>query len=253
MRKCFIFGWCIPLVLFLISGFVRASDTLPLASGDWPPYTQNVPGDYGLTTEIVSAVIAEMGMHTEVQWLPWKRNEVLLRQGKVFAAFPYRKTLERSSEFAFSDPLIFTTTRLFFDAERTEPVTFEKFSDLKGVLIGGVRGYSYVGDFESVGAELTVVNSDVQLVKMLASQRIDFAALDTLGGRLLLADMLGDRQADYRMLPKPLYSKSPSRLMVSRNYPGHQRLLSDFNGALLRIKEQGIYQKILQKYQFVEE
>ncbi len=253
MRKYFIVRWVAPLLLLMVSGAVRASDTLPLASGDWPPYTQNVSGDHGLATEIVSAVAAEMGMQAHIQWLPWKRNEVLLRQGRVFAAFPYRKTVDRHREFAFSDPLIFTSTRLFYNAESTAPVPFETFADLRNVLIGGVRGYSYVKEFESVGVNLTVVNSDAQLVKMLASQRVDFAAMDTLGGRLLLTDMLGERQASYQMLPKPLYSKSASRLMVSRQYPGYQRLLKDFNRALARIKQQGIYQKILQKYQFVEE
>lgn len=223
MRKLYL-----SLVLFSSVILLGSSDSasaaryMLLASGDWPPYSQNIEGDYGITTEIVTAVVEEMGLQTHIQWLPWKRNEALLKRGNIFAAFPYRKTSERSSQFEFSDPLIFTTTRLFFDRGRTAPVLFEKFSDLKNVLIGGVRGYSYVGDFESVGADLTVVNYDSQLVRMLASGRVDFAAMDTLGGRLLLTELLGDKQSEYQTLKKPVYSKSASRLMVSREYPGYK-------------------------------
>ena len=254
MRKLFF-----TLVLFsstfllVFSASTYAARPLMLASGDWPPYSQNIEDDYGITTEIVKAVVAEMGMQTYIQWLPWKRNEVLLKKGSVFAAFPYRKTSERSRQFEFSDPLIYTTTRLFFNRHNTAPILFDKFSDLKGALIGGVRGYSYVEDFESVGVNLTVVNYDSQLVKMLASGRVDFAAMDTLGGRLLLTEILGVKQSDYLTLQNPVYSKSDSRLMVSREYPKYRELLAEFNAALVRIKQQGIYQKILQKHRFTEE
>lgn len=246
---------CIALA-FIVSvqaNFSKAADVLKMGSGDWPPYTQNIPGDYGLTTELVEAVVAHMQLDLNVHWLPWKRNEVSLVKGDIFAAFPYRKTMERSEQFDFSEPIIFTTTRLFYDSNHTAPVIFEKFSDLKNVSVGGVRGYSYIEDFQSVGARLTQVNSDAQLVKMLHTRRIDFAAMDTLGGRLLIGSMLKGTDFEIATLSKPLYAKSASRLMVSRSYPDSDQLLRRFNESLAAIKANGVYQQILDKYQFVEE
>ena len=226
----------------------KASNVLQLGSGDWPPYTQNVPGNYGLVTELVEATVTQMRLLPRIQWLPWKRNESFLSHGKIYANFPYRKTAERSLKYDFSEPLMYTTTQLYYNKKSVTPVSFEKFSDLKGVRIGGVRGYSYIGDFQAGGAQLTMVNSDLQLVKLLISNRVNFAALDSFGGFSLLNDLTQLKSFEIGMIAKPLYQKSPSRLMVSRHYPNYKQLLRHFNRALLCIKENGIYQKIVLKH-----
>lgn len=241
------------LLLFSISILSQAGPirTLNLASGDWPPYSQNVENNYGITTDIVIAAFEAMAIEVNIKWLPWKRGEALLRSGGVFASFPYRKSDSRAKVYDFSDVFYssqHSKMKLFYDASRTKEIPFNAMKDLQGVSIGGARGFNYVSILQKAGAKLQLVNTDQQLAKMLVKGRIDFAVMDTEVGWKELFKLVGDLKIQFKTLPRAVYLGKKTRLMVSRDYPNYRYWTDQFNQGLQKIKENGTHQLILQKY-----
>ena len=115
---------------------------IPLATGEWEPYTAEKIEGQGAFTEIVSAVFKEMGQPVKYQFYPWKRAEAETLAGNVFAAFPYIVTDERKKDYEFSDPILMTAGKFFYMPERQKgEITYDKFEDLQAFNVGGVLGY----------------------------------------------------------------------------------------------------------------
>ncbi|WP_104399872.1 hypothetical protein [Vibrio penaeicida] len=92
----------------------KERERLPLATGEWSPYTSAELEGYGIVTEITTAVVIEMGMTPDYKFVPWKRAEHMTQYGKVFAAFPYAITSERKSKFSFTDRVLINPNGRFF-------------------------------------------------------------------------------------------------------------------------------------------
>jgi polar amino acid transport system substrate-binding protein len=223
-------------------------EKLPLATGEWPPYTsQNLVG-YGFITEIVSAVVHEMGMKPEYRFYPWKRAEVLTGSGKFFGAFPYAVTEERQKEFDFSEIILENRSVFFYYKPHMEqPPKWKTLEDLRPYRIGGVYGYSYVPAFTKAGLNVKYVTKDEHNVKKLRSGRLDLFAMDTAVGLTLSKQLYPQELEMFGILDPPL-STGNSHLMISRTYPDSGLLRDRFNQALQRVRDKGAYQSILEKY-----
>ena len=236
------------LVITLASATSQAQDRLLLLTGKWPPYTSEELDGFGVQTEIVTAVVREMGMEPEYKFVPWKRGELMVKQGKAFAIFPYSKTDKRSEAFDFSIPIFYTATYLFYYKERTTPKQYKVLEELRSYTIGGVLGHSYVAQFEKAGLDTRLVQKDKQLIPMLWSSRVDLVAMDGINGWLEIKRLYPEEIDGFATLDKSISGRSASRLMMSRNYPGAAVLQQRFNKALQGIKFNGKYRAILDKY-----
>ncbi len=82
------------VMMFSLIVLVNANNTcaeegeLPLATGEWPPYTsEHLEGD-GFFTELITASVHEMGMTPKYSFYPWARGEMKTLDGEVFGTFP---------------------------------------------------------------------------------------------------------------------------------------------------------------------
>ena len=237
------------LVLFLLSK--PAWSDLPritLVTGKWAPYTSSNLPDKGLFTAIVSATFKLMGKQPRYLFVPWKRAETFVRQGRAFAAFPYMITAARKRLFYFSDTVAYSTGRFFYDKRfMKHPPQFQHLSQLQGYRIGGVMGYWYERPFENAGLDLNLVVSDSQSLRLLALNRVDLVATDEIVGWELIGTLFPQQKQDFATLSRPM-DRASLRLMVSRKYPGARALLKAFNRGLVQIKENGTYARILKAY-----
>ncbi len=145
-----------------------AQEELPLATGEWPPYTSEHLEGYGFFTELMTAIVHEMGMTPKYVFYPWKRCEQTTLAGEVFGAFPYAVTETRQQDFDFSD-LIMKNNVLFFYHKKhlTQKPEVTTLKDLEPYLIGGALGYNYVPAFTEAGLRVDYVDTDEQNVKKL--------------------------------------------------------------------------------------
>jgi len=243
------------LCLLLLPGAARAAQAAPsvlLATGEFSPYVVSSQPGGGPVSEIVQAAFQEAGLQAELLYVPWPRAEAMLRAGRVFATYPYRKTPERAAAFDFSAPLFVQSGRFFYLKSRfPQPPAFHRLADLKGLAIGGVLGYWYAPLFAREGLRVDFASSDEAAMQKLKLGRVELVPQDETRGWWLIGQLFPGQNAQFATLSTPL-DQGSSHLMVSRSYPDAARLLARFNQGLAKIRASGRLQSIWAKYRLHE-
>jgi polar amino acid transport system substrate-binding protein len=217
------------------------AESLPLATGEWVPYTSRRMEGYGTFTRRVDIVFQEMGIKPDYRFFPWQRCYDAVINGGVWAIFPYSYTEERARKVWFSEVLSCSKT-LFFYYDAGESITrnsVTRLEDLKSYRLGGVRGYFYEELFRKKGIAVDYVNKEINAIEKLKLGRIDIVPMnDRVGWNLITAHFPDDRKR-FKTLALPL-SVNSLRLMVSRDYPGSKEFLDRFNRALTLCIQKGL-------------
>jgi polar amino acid transport system substrate-binding protein len=202
---------------------------------------------YGLVTEIVSAVFKEMGKEPVYDFLPWKRCEESVKNGEHWGTFPYAITDERKEHFLFTDPISETRSYLF----ALKQISLSELADLKSFNVGGVRGNFYETMFSEAGIKLDLSNDEETAFKKLFTDRVDMVVAADAVGWYIIDKHFPEKKNSVVMLPLPLMNNegaTKNAIMVSKSYPGAEELIREFNEALKRIRENGVYAEILSRY-----
>ncbi len=245
-----------PIMILIMFSFIVLGNVstyaeeieLPLATGEWPPYTSKKIEGYGFCTEIITAIVHEMGMKPKYYFYPWKRAEYAIREGRVFGAFPYAVTEERKKEFNYSNLIMENHMVFFYNKKylKQKPVWLT-LKDLKPYRIGGGIGYSYVSKLTKAGLKVQYVTLGEQNVEKLYLNRIDLTVFDLIVGWNLIRQLYPHEVEVFGTLDKP-FETGNSHLMISKKYPNSEQLHIRFNRALKRIKEKRIYHSIFEKH-----
>jgi polar amino acid transport system substrate-binding protein len=236
------------LGIYFCGNTLAQDNEIILATGEWEPYTSETLDQYGFFTEIVTAIITEMGYRPKYIFVPWKRAELMVKYGQAFATFPFIITDERKKDFDFSERIFRSRGLFFYTTKRFDnEVDFEELRDLKPYVIGGVLGYWYDSLFEKAHIEPHYVASEQQLIKMLYTKRVDLVPTDELVGWSIIRQLYPDDMDVFRTVDTPL-NESSFHVMISKKYPHAKDLTEQFNLSLERIRLKKIYSKILEKY-----
>ncbi len=219
-----------------------------ITTNDYPPYTSTLEEGNQIVTDIVKSAFKSQGIPLEVWIIPWSRGERMLLNGAVFGSIPYFKTDERQQEFIFSDPIIYSKNRFFFHKQKIpNQKDLNTLEDFKGNVMGAVRGYWYVPDFEKYGLDITYVNSDRAGLKMLLIKRIDYIIVDEIVGHYIVSQEAPNKLHSIGILDKA-ESVAAFHLMISKQYPNSKQLTVQFNQGLREIKKNGEYRKLFETY-----
>ena len=194
------------LALALCAGLptaaARAPDSdsvLHLASLEWLPYVgRGLAGD-GLAGTIAAAAAKQFSYSIRIDYFPWKRAMQMGGQDPTYAGyFPAYYTPERARNCYFSAPMGNSTIGLAH--LKSEPLTWEHVSDLGGMLIGVVAGYSNGKEFDALARQgklqLDPSPSDAITLRKLLAGRVRAVVIDESVLRYLLltdAALIPDR------------------------------------------------------------
>lgn len=124
--------------------------------------------------KVLSSLEKELDVQFQLQIYPWNRA-VKLANDDGGLIFGMSLTPEREAIFSFSEPILFQNLWLVTCADREFP--FESLSDLKGKVIGVVRGSRYGGEFDQQKNRLFKIDDDIDAssarLKKLLNRRID--------------------------------------------------------------------------------
>lgn len=238
------------LMLSLCVVAEKSRPTLYMVTGEWEPYVSEKLPNHGGITELVEAIVDEMGMELKYEFVPWVRAESLVRRGDVFGAFPYASNQQRRKEFNFSDPLFASYTVFFYYKPYHPQLDFQSLDELRDYRIAGVKGYFYIDLFEQAGLPVASVNNREQLILWLHRNRVDLVPMDLVGGQNLIQKILPDDTSHFAFIPRNIDTRSDgsnSHILISRKFPRAKQLTSEFNAALKRVKEKKLYQRIMLK------
>ena len=238
------------LVALFFGGWTLSAEKVILATGEWEPLTsENLPG-YGCFTELVSAAFQEVGLSPEYRFFPWVRAEAELESGRVFGIFPYTTTAERKAKYDYSDTIMYSTYKFFYylPAGKIKPnLTWEKLSELKSYVLGGNPGYWYDKVFRDNGLQVDYVYTEEQNLSKLVAGRVDLVPQEEIVGWQLIRRLYPKDVDKFATVAQAL-QQSELSVMISRAYPKSASLRAQLNLGLKKIRQNGIYQKILAKY-----
>ena len=240
------------VILLLLAAFAAGAawaDSLPLATGEWAPYTSETLDGHGFITEIITEVLHEMEVEPRYAFTTWKRCYSQVVRGEMWAAFPYTYTAERAEDVLFSDTIGESTTKFFYyGTEKT--YEYDTLEDLLPYSIAGVKGYFYEEALETAGLNVSYTTDELSAFRRLAAGRVELMPLNELVGWQLIQESFPEKAEQFGTLETP-YDINELKLIVSKEYPGAEEYLAQFNSALQRVKAGEAYQEILQKYGLV--
>ncbi|SLM30232.1 putative ABC-type amino acid transport/signal transduction systems, periplasmic component/domain [Desulfamplus magnetovallimortis] len=251
MKKSRLFQVVISIIFCLTFLNAVEAETLTVATGEWAPYTSEAVEGYGFCSEITTAVVKEMGMDVTYEFYPWKRCEHYITKGKAWAALPYYKNPDREEKYVFSDSIAPSRSVFFYYKDKLNGVDWKTIDDLKSYKFGGVLGYGNHETLQKNGFNVDFAADEIMNLKKLRAGRIDIFPMDELVARSLIKNNLPEEIGNFNTLSKP-EAEYPLYLIVDKQNKKSVELVEQFNSALKRIKEKGIYSKILQKYNLNE-
>lgn len=171
---------CFNILLLLVVSVPAYSETVYLASLDWPPYSGKQLQQQGASVAVATAAFAAMGHELKVDFLPWTRAVKSSSQAdsKYLGYFP--EYAYESDTFSFSD--VMGLSPLGIVENKAKPVTWETTADFSKINLGVVQDYVNTEELDSLIADGTikpsVAPSDLTNMQKVAGGRIDAAVID---------------------------------------------------------------------------
>lgn len=233
-------------LLLLSSAVAQAQEWKVVGDEQFAPYSfisalSKQP--QGLDVELISAVMAEAGIHFDLRLYPWSRVKRMLERKQVTMAFQFSGTPERMQQYELVGPIRSGST-VFMVRDQLPLNNWQNLSDLEPYTIGQVRGYSYHAEFDQAALKRDDnAQTPRQLVMMLLAGRIDII----VGDQTQLNYFAREQQATarVRVLPNALV-EMPRYVAFSK---GDSQRAEQFAAALERLRQAGTLQRISQRWQ----
>lgn len=239
-------GWIIVAISLLKIHAV--AQEISFAVGNWEPYTSEY--NNGLAVDIVQAACEFAEIDFSVDYQPWRRVEHVVQNGSYFGTFPYAATEQRLKTYLFSDPFISAKTVLLYNREQGHfnPSAIRTLSDLSGYSIGIMVSTDVIKDILLANGALVEETEtiDSSLAK-LEMNRIDCIVEDYYIAMELLKKTKHPGIAIYEDI-STLFPIREYRIMVSRQYPDAEDLISRLNTGIAAVVSSPVYNTILSKY-----
>lgn len=231
------------LMLLPLSG---AAETLRLVADRWPPFTGEHLPHKGLASDLVSTALQRAGYTTTYVEVPWERAIRGVQRGDYDLLVDAWFSEERAAFGYFSQPYLIN--RIRFLQRKGAGITYEQLSDLYPHSVAVVRGYAYGPAFDQDTQLRKVAVTDFSIAaRMLHARRVQLTLEDELVARYHLGrDMDGIRE-ELEFLPKPL-SENGLHALVSRQHPGHRKIVAAFDAAIDAMRADGTYELIMRRH-----
>ena len=244
----------VTLLLSTLLAYPACACDTPLRVGwdDWPPYHfRNNKGELqGFAVEVLQGVAGEMGCEIVFRERPWKRQLQELQSGEADMAMEAYYNEERRKFAYFSDSYSPSMANLWILKETK--ITANSIGTLldSGFILGVTKDFYYGPEVQKRLSDKHIqsVQSEQSNYNKLQKKRIN----GFLGDWLATTWSLKQHGLEKEIVrsPLPIYS-APAFFMLSRKNLSPD-FVEQFNRALAKLKHNGRYQQILDKYTKVE-
>ncbi len=240
-----IFYLTIIFVLF-IRGVPVQAQQIKIVTEDFAPFQYKENNQVvGMATEVVRAVISGTSIKGDITIYPWARAYEIAKKEKNVLIFSIARTKERESIFKWVGTV--APYRIyFFKLKSREDIVVNKLEDAKIYFIGGEyrdvkQQYLTSKGFNNIQL---VPKSHLNILKLYAG-RVDLIPFDELGFAYK-AQKLGFNTSK---IEKVFFlNEISSDLYMAFSKNSSDTIVQMFKKSLEKIKTDGRYQKILEKY-----
>lgn len=222
-------------------------ETVTLACNPFPPSkianNNTLPG---YDVEVLRAAFMSRNISLITPFYPWKRAYFLAETGQVDGLCSCSYLPEREDDFLYSD--ILGHVRIAFYSTRPEVLEpIEKMEDAAKMTVGVVNGYSLEATARAAKLDVVIANSEMTLVNLLMSRRLD-AALSFTAPMDYLLNVGENSIAGAHKIKTKVIANNPYYSCISKKSEKAEVLLRQLNIGLKTIRNNGVYDSILEKY-----
>ncbi|GAK49957.1 ABC-type sugar transport system, periplasmic component [Candidatus Moduliflexus flocculans] len=253
---CLFFAQTAPLYC---CAYAEAEQIVSFATSEREPYIGvNLP-DHGYVCELVTEAFQRAGYRVNITFYPWARAVRNVQKGTQDGLLPVYYDDALTGEFAFSDP--FPGGKIGLLKRKSTPAEYvvppdthqtEALRYLQSYVFGVVRGSVNTPEFDAADfLKKDMVTTDMQNVLKLFKGRVDFVVIDKYTAADLMVNKLPHTIGQLEFMNPPLAEKS-FHIAFSKNSPGYQQRLADFNRGLREMIADQKVEKILYKHGLLE-
>lgn len=220
----------------------HGTDKLILTTEELGPFNYTDPQTkkvIGIAIEIVEELMKKAQVNYQVQMMPWARAYKQALEDPNVCAFATYKTPERTPLFKWVGPLL--VAKWSFYALSDSNIVIHSIDDARKYTIGGYLADAPTGYLEGQGLVLDKVADNNLNPKKLQSGRIQLWATGDPAGPFM-ANLLGVKNI------KSVYTFYKVEMGISCNQGVSDELIAKLQAALNSVEEEGIAEKIRQKY-----
>ena len=235
--------------LICLSVLADSNTTLVIGYGDHnaPPYAME-KGEIlhdGIIKDIAMEISHELDINISFAKTSRKRTERHLENDTIHLILISNPAwLSNSKKLQWSEPIFIEKDIIVIKSDN--PTNYQRLTDLKGMIIGTIRGYKYP-ILQDYFAREYFVRYDVSSLEVNFI-RLTLGRIDAFIGASIAINhqfKKNKNAKEYKMLPISI-SNHNVHAALSPNAP---ITLEQFNKALKKLKDQGVIAAILQKYQ----
>jgi len=234
------------LLCLVITASTAAAEEVQLKANISPPYADEKLPERGLAIELVEHIFSATDYRANIEIGNWSRMlegaEIGIYSGLATAWY----SPERSKELLFSDPYL--DSEIIIVKLRNRRANIHSPADLSGWRLGIRADYAYGVDFSAIpDIRLVEENYLIQNLLNLLNGSVDFVVGDKRTVIMQIDQYLGDRKHQVELIRIGLPHRS-RHIAISRDLPGHEKLVNEFNQALKSVKQDGSHDAIINKW-----
>lgn len=237
-------------VIMLFSSFASADSPLNVVYfNNYAPFSWEERGEMrGIFIDVLNEVVQQqMGVPVNHQGYPWKRAQMMVRDGKA-DAFVTVPTQERRSYTEIStEPIVIAQVSLFTKYNNPhidDYMAIKSIADLKGLRMGNYLGNGWAKE------NLQGMNVDWSPTLDTTIKNLFYERFDLFVGVSKVA-LFNIKRLGYKgqiiQIGKPLVT-SPFQLCIGK-HSSYRSLLPAFDAAIVALKKSGKLQEIFNQYQ----
>ena len=212
---------------------------------NWEPYYgEELPRD-GFFTAIVRTAFDRAGHDAQVQFMPWARAMLEVKQGDRDVLLGAYYNEERAETYIASDSIYTDEVGIVTRESLVDIREFDSLRDLSEYTIGHGRGYSVNDEFDNAD----YLNKEPEKSQVLNLRKLYAGRIDMIAGSFASIRYLANREGhdvDELVFLEPTLKENTLHIMVSRAVEDGDELLADFHEGLRSIREDGTYDRILE-------
>ncbi len=221
----------------------------------------------GIDIDISKHIFKKMGIKAEFKILPWRRAWSMVESGEADAVLTTSRKSKREPFVWYPKEDMWVSEFVFFTNNSQKVDGFDGYgmAKSKNLKVGVINGNSYHDSFwqafpykdgstEFKGEDARDMNKQIRVstslkenLQKLAGNRIDIFPADKVYGAYTVKLLgLQDKLSFYDTV---LYSKGyPMPFVKNSSYPDIKNVADKFEAALIKMKDNGEYQKIMDSW-----
>lgn len=233
-------------VLLLVSAIGIYAETYTAVTDDFEPFYGAKIRDNGFFTQLIAESFKAVGHDLQYNWMPWKRAITQAENVQFDILIGAYYSEERTKIFEYSDAISSAQVVLF--ERKGSNIKYSTLNDLAKYKIGVVYGYANTEEFDNADYLTKESSSDSEAsLKLLLNKRVDLICNSREVILHILQNSYPDSYSEISVVQPPL-KVNDLHILVSKKNPKAKKIIGDFNKGLKIIKENGTYDKILEKY-----